>query len=262
MLSCFSPVWLCAILWTVAHQAPLSMEFSRWGYWSGLPCAPPGDLSDPGIEPASLTSPALAGRFFTTHITWEACVPYNHCFFICIISEQTGHLLLSRLTHQSINLCWLCLPQSSFNPCFKDSSHSLLTFSPKHFFVHYSIFFFSPRLLSMDSGLSVLTFFFTSCSLLEHLSLWSYCWNWFYKGQGFPGNPVVRNLPANAGAERDEGLIPGSGRSPGGGCGNPLQYSCLKTPMDREACWPTVHGVAKSWTWLTTHTPLINNQPI
>ena len=47
--------------WTVAHQPPLSMEF-----WSGLPCPPPGDLPDPGIEPGSLASPAVAGRSFTT----------------------------------------------------------------------------------------------------------------------------------------------------------------------------------------------------
>ena len=52
--------------WTVARQAPLSMEFSRQECWSELPCAPPGDLPDPGIEPASLMSPALAGGFFTT----------------------------------------------------------------------------------------------------------------------------------------------------------------------------------------------------
>ena len=53
-------------LWTVAHQAPLSMEFSRQEYRSGLPCPPPGDLPYLGIEPASLMSPALAGGFFTT----------------------------------------------------------------------------------------------------------------------------------------------------------------------------------------------------
>ena len=54
---------------------------------------------------------------------------------------------------------------------------------------------------------------------------------------------MVKNLPANAG---DTGLIPGSGRSPGGGHGTPLQYSCLENPMDRGACWATVHGVAES----------------
>ena len=51
--------------WTVAHQAPLSMEFSRQEYWSGLPCSPPGDLPNPGIETTPPASPALAGRFFT-----------------------------------------------------------------------------------------------------------------------------------------------------------------------------------------------------
>ena len=55
------------IQWTVARQAPLSMEFSRQEYWSGLPFPPPGDLLDPGIESSPcLMSPALADRFFTT----------------------------------------------------------------------------------------------------------------------------------------------------------------------------------------------------
>ena len=60
MLSYFSRVHLFATLWTVAHQAPLSMGFSRQEYWSGLPCPPPGDLPNLGIEPSSLTSPELA----------------------------------------------------------------------------------------------------------------------------------------------------------------------------------------------------------
>ena len=55
----------------VAHQAPLSMGFSRQEYWSGLPFPPPRDLPDPGIKLASLMSPALAGRFFAIHATWE-----------------------------------------------------------------------------------------------------------------------------------------------------------------------------------------------
>jgi len=59
---------------------------------------------------------------------------------------------------------------------------------------------------------------------------------------GFPAGSVVKNLPANI---RDKGLIPGSGRSPGEVNGNSLQYSCLGNPMDREAWWATVHGVAK-----------------
>ena len=60
---------------------------------------------------------------------------------------------------------------------------------------------------------------------------------------------VVKNLPANAGDLRDVGLIPGSGRCPGGN-GNPLQYSCLENPMDRGAWQATVHRAAKSQTWL------------
>ena len=59
---------------------------------------------------------------------------------------------------------------------------------------------------------------------------------------------MVKNLPANAGDSGDAGSIPGSGRSPGGGSGNPLQYSYLKNSMDRRAWKTTVHGVAKSQT--------------
>ena len=55
--------------WTVACQAPLSMQFSRQEYWSGLPFPSPGDLPDPGIKLASLVSPALADGFFTTSTT-------------------------------------------------------------------------------------------------------------------------------------------------------------------------------------------------
>ena len=59
---------------------------------------------------------------------------------------------------------------------------------------------------------------------------------------------VVKNPPANEGDIRDVGSVPGSGRSSGGGHGNPLQNSCLENPMDRGAWWATVHKAAKSWT--------------
>ena len=68
----FRRVRLFVTPWTVVHQAPLSMEFSRQECWSGLACLPPGDLPNLGIEPASLMSPELAGRFFTTSATWDA----------------------------------------------------------------------------------------------------------------------------------------------------------------------------------------------
>ena len=69
---------------------------------------------------------------------------------------------------------------------------------------------------------------------------------------------AVKNSPANAGDRRDVGLIPGLGRSSEEVHGNPLQYSCLETPMDRGGWWVMVHGVTKSWTLLKrlrcTHT--------
>ena len=58
-------------LWIIAHQPPLSMGFPRQEYWSGLSFTSPGDIPDPGIEPAFLASLALAGRFFTTGATWK-----------------------------------------------------------------------------------------------------------------------------------------------------------------------------------------------
>ena len=69
--------------------------------------------------------------------------------------------------------------------------------------------------------------------------------------QGFPGGSISKESACSAG---DQGLIPGSGRSPGEGNGKPLQYSCLESPMDKGAWWATVHGVTKSWTRLSDFT--------
>ena len=68
---------------------------------------------------------------------------------------------------------------------------------------------------------------------------------------GFPSSSAVKNPPTNAGDAEEVGSIPGSGRSPGEGNGNPFQYSCLENPMDRGTWKVTVHGVAKSWTRLS-----------
>ena len=88
MQSRFSRVQLFTTLWTVTRQAPLSMQFSRQGYWSGLPCPPPGDLLNPGIKPTSPMPPALAGGFFTTSAIWEAhgCLHESVQFFILLVS--------------------------------------------------------------------------------------------------------------------------------------------------------------------------------
>ena len=85
----FSQVRLFVTLWTVACQAPLSMRFPRQEYWSVLPCPSPGDLPDPGIEPMSLESPALAGRLFTTSAAWEAPISGYMFLYIFQIKYRT-----------------------------------------------------------------------------------------------------------------------------------------------------------------------------
>ena len=70
-------------------------------------------------------------------------------------------------------------------------------------------------------------------------------------GDCFPGHAVVKNPPASAGDTRDVGSIPGLGRSPGEGNGNPLQYSFLENSMDRGTWWATINGVAESHTRLS-----------
>ena len=69
---------------------------------------------------------------------------------------------------------------------------------------------------------------------------------------GFPGGTSGKNPPANSGDIREAGSVPGLRRSPGGRHGNTVQYSCLENPVDREVWWATIHGVAKSWTRLST----------
>ena len=75
--------------WTVAHQAPLFMGSSRQEYWNRLPCLPPGDLPNPGLEPTSLVSPAFAGRFFTTEPSGRG----QGCCLQCIEQPQTQRIL-------------------------------------------------------------------------------------------------------------------------------------------------------------------------
>ena len=79
MLGC---VQLFATPWSVARQNPPSVNFSRQEHWSGLPFPTPGDLPSPGIEPTSLVSPALAGRFFINCTTWEAQLQYAFAYTV------------------------------------------------------------------------------------------------------------------------------------------------------------------------------------
>ena len=95
----------------------------------------------------------------------------------------------------------------------------------------------------------------TYLSTYLFISVWTYELLVYLKGLmhfwSFAGGSVVKNLSSSVG---DMGSIPGSGRSPGEGNGNPLQYSCLENPMDGGALWATVHGVAKSQTQLSNFT--------
>ena len=100
MTSCFSPVRLLATLWTIAHQFPLSTGFSRQEYWCGLPCLPPRDLPDPGIELASFKSPALAGGFFTTSVTWKVHYIFRMLHIIPMVT-------IERISSISLVIQWL-----------------------------------------------------------------------------------------------------------------------------------------------------------
>ena len=91
MLSCFSCVQLIVTSWTVAHQAPLCMGFSRQEYWSGLPFPTSGHLPNPEIRPASLMSPALAGGFFTI------VLPGKPLLYDVLVSNVNPISLRSRL---------------------------------------------------------------------------------------------------------------------------------------------------------------------
>ena len=94
LLSYFSRVQLFVTLWTVAHQASLSLGFSRQKYWSGLPCPPPGDLPNPEIEPSFLISPALAGEIFTNRATCNFAKQPSR---ICKLKKKKPHLFTLQL---------------------------------------------------------------------------------------------------------------------------------------------------------------------
>ena len=95
---------------TVAHQAPLSVGFSRQEYGSGLPIPSPGYLPKPGIEPASLRSPALADRFFTTSATWEALLS----IWFALIHKITFEVQTTFPLLQNFYITWLLpLPPQS-----------------------------------------------------------------------------------------------------------------------------------------------------
>ena len=120
-----------AALLTAAHQVPLSVGFSRQEFWSRLPCPPPGNLPDPGMEPSSLTSPALTGRFFTASNTWERG-QMRKCPRICIYFTKHG-TYEGEYYHHLSNSCG-CLwgmsmpsPETVITPAYEDALYHTLT---------------------------------------------------------------------------------------------------------------------------------------
>ena len=107
-----SHVQLFATPWMVAHYTPLSMGFPRQEYWSRLPFPTPEDLPKPRIEPTSLASPALAGRFFITSATWEAhaiccCSVAQLCPTLCDLMDHTVHGVLQTRILEWVSLSLL-----------------------------------------------------------------------------------------------------------------------------------------------------------
>ena len=153
--------------------------------WVAMP-PPQGNIPDPETEAASLKSPVVAGRFFTTSTTWEALYPLNN--LINCVKVFIPFLQMRKLYPRELK--W-------FNYGHTDKWRS------------------------------------RNCLLIS-------------RNCGFPGDASGKESTCNAG---DPGLIPGSGRSPGGRNGYPLQYSCLENSMDREA-WKATES--QNWTCVST----------
>ena len=145
VLSPFRRARLFATPWTIVHQAPLSMGFSRQESWSGLPFPSPGDLPNPGIGAGSPASPALADRFFTTSTAWEALHMYIYTckrlstqrehvhIYIYIYTHTHTHMLIYMHTYIYIYICMCVLCTQMLQSCL-----TLRPFdcSPPSFSVH------------------------------------------------------------------------------------------------------------------------------
>ena len=209
-----------------------SLGFSRQEYWSGLPFPSPVQesekwkwsrsvVSNPqwprGLQPSRLLHP----WDFPGRSTGEGC----HCLLRGYMVTICFHLLRNSPTIFQSD-CTILHSQIQF-PCI------LLMLVTQHLL---SVFFILTILADVRWYLVVLI---SICLINNDI-------------EGFPGGAVVKNLPPNAGDTRESGSIPGLGRSPSVGNGNPLQYSCLENSKDRGAWQAIVHRVTKSQTRLST----------
>ena len=108
-----SHVWLSVAAWTIAQQAPLSMEFFRQVYWSGLPSSCPGDLPDPGVELTSFVSPALADGFFTT------VPPGKSNIYVYSLNSVAVFQLWSKCEMENKRQCFYKAPTFISNLCIQ-----------------------------------------------------------------------------------------------------------------------------------------------
>ena len=147
---------------------------------------------------------------------WNLVITYFYHFSLCILpSIQTSH--------QNMPCSFLCHSFASYQ------QHLLNLIYPSK----------SSHLFHLVFCMSIRTLFVHSYNGYKLYLIICYILGIFF---GFQGGSKVKNPPANAGATGDTGLIPGSGRSPGGGNGNPLQYACLENPMNGGAWWTTSMG--------------------
>ena len=170
----------------------------------------------------------------------DQTLPYNEDAFSKYIWNRSVIVLLTSwhsllvLGKMGIKLWLITYPSPSCSPW---PSHTVI-----------SLILEGARLLitipASPSGLVLVT------GLLPNLTYITYLTYSYAITLGLPWCLSSKEFVCNAGDAGDTVSIPGSGRSPGGGHGNPLQYSCLENPMDREAWWATLHGVTKSWTRL------------
>ena len=229
VLSCLT---LCHPM-NCSSPASLSMEFSRQEYWSGLPFSPPGDVPDPQIIPESPVSPAQERGFFTTEPRGLSCCPSKKTpEHMC---PATSRYRVTRWTPgaRKWGITW-DQPCSHFDYGLRK----------------WTLVVKTPSLWDFRGGPMIKT-----ALPLQGASIWylvgklrsrvPHLWN-SVLAPGFPTDSGSKESAHNAG---DVGSIPESGRSPGGGNGNPFhQYSCLENSMDRGAWRTTVQGIAKNWT--------------
>ena len=145
MLSCFSHFWLFMTQWNVAHQAHLSIGFSRQEYWNKLPCPPPGVLPNPGIKLTSLNSPVLAGVFFTSSATWESLQLLCSFLLFCILLVDNLFSVVRRNIEGRVQTC-ICGHEAIGILCFLLSCYWIITWVGSSFFCKWRIYviYFSP----------------------------------------------------------------------------------------------------------------------